>query len=151
MLDTAHPTLVRHIKPVAPEHLIGDKIQPGHALFGVVWINPQRVSGAPCFYGTRVPIKTLFDCMAANQTLEQFLDDFEGVDREQALAVLELAGKDLLSDLESLGKCFSTTTHPNACGDICQDMRSRRPVKWAGRRWQTADCCGPPIAPASKR
>jgi uncharacterized protein (DUF433 family) len=40
--------------------------------------------------------------LAAGETLEQFLDDFEGVDREQAFAVVDLAGKDLVSDLESL-------------------------------------------------
>jgi uncharacterized protein (DUF433 family) len=102
MLETAQPLPLARIKPVAAEYLEGDKIQPGHPLFGIVWINPKRVSGAPCFYGTRVPVKTLFDCLGAGETFEQFLDDFEGVDREQGLAVLELASKDLLSDLESL-------------------------------------------------
>src|SRR5437868_3371765 len=91
--------LLAKIKPVAPENLVGDLIQPGHPLFGLVWINRQRVSGTPCFFGTRVPIKTLFDCLAADETLEQFLDDFEGVDRDQAEAVLELAGSHLLNDL----------------------------------------------------
>jgi uncharacterized protein (DUF433 family) len=102
MLDTAQLLPLRHVKPVAPEFLEGDKIQPGHQLFGVIWINPKRVSGTPCFFGTRVPVKTLFDFLAAGETFEQFLDDFEGVDREQALAVLDLAGRDLLCDLESL-------------------------------------------------
>ncbi|HZL38237.1 MAG TPA: DUF433 domain-containing protein [Tepidisphaeraceae bacterium] len=94
--------LVSDIEPVDPEHLVGDKIQPGHALFGLIWINPQRVSGTPCFYASRVPVKTLFDCFAAGQTLEEFLDDFEGVTREQALAVLDLSCNDLLHDLEQL-------------------------------------------------
>ena len=71
----------------------------GSSMFGLVWINRDRVSGTPCFYGTRVPIKTLFDSLAAGQTLEQFLDDFEGVSREQAEAILELAGSHLLDDL----------------------------------------------------
>ncbi|HWE92818.1 MAG TPA: DUF433 domain-containing protein [Tepidisphaeraceae bacterium] len=92
--------LIQHIKPVAPEHLLGDKIQAGHPLFGLIWINPDRVSGAPCFYGTRVPIKNLFDSLAAGESLEDFLDGFEGVTREQALAVLELAGKNFLDDLK---------------------------------------------------
>ena len=96
LLEKADPRLA-HI--VAPEHLVGDLIQSGHPLFGLVWINPERVSGAPCFYGTRVPIKTLFDSLAAGQTLEEFLDDFEGVSREQAEAMLELAGTHLLDDL----------------------------------------------------
>ena len=93
-----HP-LIKKVAPVAPEHLVGDLVQSGHRLFGLVWINPERVSGAPCFYGTRVPIKTLFDSLAAGQTLEEFLDDFEGVSREQAEALLQLAGSHLLEDL----------------------------------------------------
>jgi uncharacterized protein (DUF433 family) len=99
MAILAEQPLVKHIKQVAPEHLVGDLIQRGHPLFGVVWINRERVSGTPCFYGSRVPIKTLFDCLAADETLEDFIDDFEGVTREQAEAVLELAGSHLLSEL----------------------------------------------------
>jgi uncharacterized protein (DUF433 family) len=102
MLRTAQPIPLQHIKPVAPELLRGDKIQAGHPLFGLIWINPNRVSGAPCFYGTRVPIQNLFDSLAAGETLDEFLEGFEGVSREQALAVLELAGKDLLTDLQTL-------------------------------------------------
>lgn len=94
--------LIQRIKHVEPEHLVGDRIQPGHALFGVVWINRQRVSGTPCFYGTRVPVKTLFDCLAAGETLEQFLDDFEGVDQEQGWAVLDTAGNELRNWLEKI-------------------------------------------------
>jgi len=91
----AERPLIKNVTPVAPENLVGDLIQPGHPLFGLVWINRDRVSGAPCFYATRVPIKTLFDSLAAGQTLEDFLDDFEGVTREQAEAMLELAGSHL--------------------------------------------------------
>ena len=58
--------------------------------------------GTPCFYGTRVPIKNLFDSLASGESLEDFLDGFEGVSRDQALAVLALAGDDLLSDLARL-------------------------------------------------
>ncbi len=100
MLATTLP--FKHIQPVDPEHLVGDKIQPGTPLFGIVWINPHRVSGTPCFYGTRVPIKNLFDSLAAGETLEDFLDGFEGVTREQALAVLDLASDDLVDDLGRL-------------------------------------------------
>jgi len=64
-----HP-LVEHVEPVEPELLEGDRIQPGHPLFGLIWINPLRVSGTPCFYGTRVPIKSLFDSIAAGETLD---------------------------------------------------------------------------------
>src|SRR5207248_6277184 len=99
MLDSTQLPPLLHIQPVDPKLLEGDKIQPGHPLFGLVWINPKRVSGAPCFYGTRVPIKNLFDSLAAGETLEQFLDDFEEVWREQTEALLELAESHLLDDL----------------------------------------------------
>jgi uncharacterized protein (DUF433 family) len=102
MLGAIHRPLVSHIEPIDSELLRGDKIQPGHPLFGLIWINPNRVSGAPCFYATRVPIKNLFDSVAAGQSLDEFIDAFEGVTREQALAVLNLAGEDLLSDLENV-------------------------------------------------
>jgi len=99
MLALEHPPLVTHVEPIAPNLLEGDLIQPGHPLFGLIWINRGRVSGAPCFYGTRIPVKTIFDCIAAGQTLEEFLDDFEGVTKEQAEAVLDLAWTQLMSEL----------------------------------------------------
>ena len=99
MAKLGERTLIKKVTPVAPENLVGDLIQSGHPLFGLVWINRERVSGAPCFYGTRVPIKTLFDSLAAGQTVEEFLEDFEGVSREQAEVLLEMAGTHLLDDL----------------------------------------------------
>ncbi len=100
MLSTSHRPALRHIEPIDPKLLEGDKVQPGHLLFGLVWINPRRLSGTPCFYGTRVPLKNLFDSLAAGGTLDDFLDGFPGVTREQGLGVLDLARGDLLNDLE---------------------------------------------------
>lgn len=85
--------------PPSTEDLEGDLIQPGHPLFGIVWINPQRMSGAPCFAGTRVPIKNLFDYLVGGEPLHEFLEGFPGVTREQAVAVIELAAKGLLQSL----------------------------------------------------
>lgn len=99
MLDTQSPIKLKHIRPLPPDALEGDLIQPGHPLFGIIWINRARVSGAPCFYASRVPIQTLFNCFKANETLDDFLDGFEGVTREQAEAVLQLAQEGLLADL----------------------------------------------------
>lgn len=86
-------------KPLAASDLEGDLIQPGHALFGIVWVNAQRMSGTPCFTGTRVPVKSLFDHLEAGDTLENFLADFPGVTRQQALAVLEMSCERLLNGL----------------------------------------------------
>lgn len=48
------------------------------------------MSGAPCFTGTRVPISTLDAYLSKGDRLEEFLDDFPSVSREQALALLEM-------------------------------------------------------------
>ena len=57
------------------------------------------MSGTPCFLGTRVPLKHLFDYLEAGETLASFLDDFEGVPRPFALAALESAYRTLVAGL----------------------------------------------------
>ena len=93
---------VKHIRPLNPELLMGDRIPAGHPLFGLIWINAERLHGDPCFYGTRVPVQTLFDSLAAGETVAEFLDGFEGVTAEQVSVILELAGHDLLAHIEQL-------------------------------------------------
>ncbi|MBK6724091.1 MAG: DUF433 domain-containing protein [Acidobacteria bacterium] len=61
-------------------------------------VNPEKLSGVPVFAGTRVPIQNLFDYLEGGDTLEDFLDGFPPVTREQAIDVLELAKKSLLKD-----------------------------------------------------
>jgi uncharacterized protein (DUF433 family) len=90
--------LVAAVKPVSPDALAGDLIPCGHPLFGVVWINPDRLGGTPCFYGSRVPLQNLFDYLEGGAPLAEFLDHFEGVTREQAVAVIDLARAGLLED-----------------------------------------------------
>lgn len=63
-----------------------------------MWIDPERMGGTPCFRGTRVPVKTLFDYLAAGDSLGQFLDDFPTVTREQTRRALENAGEHLLKE-----------------------------------------------------
>jgi uncharacterized protein (DUF433 family) len=58
------------------------------------------MSGMPCFYGTRVPVKNLFDYLGSGQSLEMFLSDFEGVSLEQVDAVLRLVMESLLEQLK---------------------------------------------------
>ena len=99
MATLVEQPLVKNIKPVLAERLVGDLIQPGHPLFGVIWINRERLSGAPCFYGTRVPLRNLFDYIEGGHALDDFLDGFPGVTHEQAVAVLELAQSGLLAEL----------------------------------------------------
>ena len=61
-------------------------------------INPEKLSGTPVFAGTRVPIQNLFDYIEGGDSIEDFLDGFPPVSREQALDVLELAKKSLLKE-----------------------------------------------------
>lgn len=98
----ATPPPVTPVDPVAGELLAGDRAQPGHPQFGLVWVNPARVSGAPCFLATRVPVQNLFDSLAAGESLDDFLDGFDGVTREQAAAVLGLAGRGLVDEMGRL-------------------------------------------------
>ncbi|MDZ7362825.1 MAG: DUF433 domain-containing protein [candidate division KSB1 bacterium] len=56
----------------------------------------EILGGIPVFTGTRVPVKTLFDYLEQGHPLDEFLDDFPTVQREHALAVLELVKEKLL-------------------------------------------------------
>lgn len=61
-----------------------------------VEVNPRKMSGTPVFRGTRVPIQNLFDCLEDGDTVEQFLEQFPTVTREQVSGVLELSKERLL-------------------------------------------------------
>ena len=58
-------------------------------------IDPEIMSGTPCFSGTRVPVRNLFDVLEHGRTLDDFLRGYPSVTREQAIAVLEIARKTL--------------------------------------------------------
>ncbi len=60
------------------------------------------MSGEPVFAGTRVPIKNLFDYLEAGDGIDDFLDGFPPVTREQAIDVLELAQKSLLKEVSTV-------------------------------------------------
>lgn len=56
----------------------------------VISQNPEIVSGALVFAGTRVPVQILIDYLKAGETLDRFLDGFPSVKKEQAIAVLDM-------------------------------------------------------------
>ncbi len=60
--------------------------------------DPDIMSGALCFSGTRVPVKNLFDYLEGSSSIEDFLQDFPSVTRERAVAVLEEARERLAAD-----------------------------------------------------
>lgn len=54
-------------------------------------VDPELMGGTPVFRGTRVPVQSLFDHLESNVPLEEFLDDFPTVSKEQSIALLEMA------------------------------------------------------------
>lgn len=68
-----------------------------NALASVAHSDPQILSGVPVFVGTRVPVQTLLDYLAAGDSLEVFLSHFPTVSREQAVTALECANELLVS------------------------------------------------------
>ena len=61
-----------------------------------ITIDPQVVSGTPVFRGTRVPVEALISNLEAGLSLDEFLNNFPTVTREQALQVLEFSKSTLL-------------------------------------------------------
>ena len=59
--------------------------------------DPEILGGTPVFTGTRVPVQTLLDYLKGGDTLDEFLDGFPGVSREQAVSFLEMAKDALLA------------------------------------------------------
>lgn len=59
----------------------------------VINIDKEILGGTPVFKGTRVPVETLFMHLEKGIPLEEFLEDFPTVTREQAIEVLDIAGK----------------------------------------------------------
>ena len=59
----------------------------------VINIDPDILGGTPVFFGTRVPIKNLFDYLETGDSIEVFLEDFDGVSKEQVVKVLEMSQK----------------------------------------------------------
>lgn len=66
-------------------------------LYGQISIDPEIMSGAPVFAGTRVLVQTLFDYIESDD-LEIFLEDFPSVTKEAAVSVIEMAKTSMTSE-----------------------------------------------------
>jgi uncharacterized protein (DUF433 family) len=64
----------------------------------IVHRDPEVLGGAPVFRGTRVPVRSLFDYLEGGDTLDEFLRQFPAVQREQAIALVDLARETLAAD-----------------------------------------------------
>lgn len=63
----------------------------------IISTSPEVMGGTPVFAGTRVPVQTLLDYLKTGESINDFLDGFPTVTREQVIAFLEEAGKNLVS------------------------------------------------------
>lgn len=68
---------------------------------GAVERHPERVSGVWLFRGTRVPVSALFSNIESGATVDEFLEWFPGVTREQVNCVLEHAGRRLAESVRA--------------------------------------------------
>jgi len=62
----------------------------------LIHTDPEIMGGTPVFWGTRVPARSLLDHLEKGDSLDDFLDNFPTVSREQAVATLRMAGRMLL-------------------------------------------------------
>ena len=65
--------------------------------YPIISVSREIMGGTPVFTSTRVPVQTLLDYLKAGESIDDFLDGFPTVSREQVIALLEEAEKQLLS------------------------------------------------------
>lgn len=70
----------------------------------VINIDQEILGGTPVFFGTRVPIKNLFDYLETGDSIDTFLKDFEGVSKSQVVRLLEMSQKLLESSTNILNE-----------------------------------------------
>ncbi len=73
----------------------------------IINIDKDILGGTPVFMGTRVPIKNLFDYLETGETIETFLDDFDGVTKNQVLKLLEMSQKLIETSTNILNENFA--------------------------------------------
>lgn len=73
----------------------------------VINVNKEILGGTPVFFGTRVPIKNLFDYLETGESIETFLEDFDGVTKNQVVRLLEMSQKLIETSTHILNENFA--------------------------------------------
>ncbi len=73
----------------------------------IINIDPEILGGTPVYFGTRVPIKNLFDYLETGDSIEIFLEDFERVTKLQVVKVLEMSQKLIETSSNILNENFA--------------------------------------------
>ena len=82
------------------------KLDQPMTLEQAVWVDPARMSGVPCFRGTRLPVQQLFDWLSDGVPLDEFLRDFE-IDPRAADAVLRAGAAGVFAAVAKNPNCVS--------------------------------------------
>ncbi len=89
-------------KPVplsSAEYAETELISTSDSRSSLISIDPKRMWGTPCFAGTRLPVKSLFDHLERGLSLEEFVNNFEGISRETCVQTLQMAFERLMEGL----------------------------------------------------
>lgn len=86
--------LIRRLPYAASTRYDPDSVM---TLIDIVHSDPEILGGTPVFVGTRVPVRILLDYLEGGEPLEEFLENYPSVSREQAVGFLEEAGKAALA------------------------------------------------------
>ena len=84
----------------------------------IISVSPEIMGGTPVFALTRVPVQTLLDYLKAGESIDDFLDGFPTVTKEQVIALLEEATEDTAMSFTYPINCRDTAVPcpPGACG-----------------------------------
>lgn len=110
-----------------------------------VWVDAGRMSGAPCFRGTRLPVRQLFDWLADGTSLDEFAQEFR-IDRAAAELVLRAAGAALVqSRVKDEGEAEAgerdKEADPMPAFGMWQDREDMADVQATVREWRRASSC----------
>ena len=98
--------------------------KPAMSLAEAVWVDPGRMSGTPCFRGTRVPVEQLFDWLADGVGLDAFLEEFE-VDRRAAEAVLRTGCSAVCNEAVKRQQSLAMSNEPGTAGKFAAKLAAR--------------------------
>ena len=74
-----------------------ERLSPQSPYYPFVSVDPERMGGEPVFRDTRVPVKTLFEYLENDYSVEEFVECFPSVSRDLVNKVLERSEQALLS------------------------------------------------------
>ena len=83
-------------------YLIAVTAEQKRRLDEAIWTSPLRMSGTPCFRGTRVPVQSLIDFLESGETVDAFVKLNPPITREQVFTVLDFANNQLVECAFSL-------------------------------------------------